>query len=168
MPRAATSVAISASTRPRVNAASARSRWPCDGSPWIASLRTPACASFFASLSAPCLRAAEHDRRARVLDDVGGTLHAVVAWTRPKRCVASVRASVVLGEDVADRVALVAPDEAVDVAVERGREQQGLAVLGRAVEERLHDREEAHVGHAVGFVDDDDLDLVEDDSRCAR
>ena len=69
----------------------------------------------------------------------------------------------VLGEDVADGIALVAPDKAVDGAVEGRGEQQGLAVVGRAVEELLHDWKEAHVGHAVGFVDDDDLHLVEHD-----
>ena len=36
-------------------------------------------------------------------------------------------------------------------------------VFGVRVEQALDDREEAHVGHAVGFVDDDDLDRVEAD-----
>ena len=51
--------------------------------------------------------------------------------------------------------------EHVDRAVERRREQQRLARLGRLVEQAPHLGQEAHVGHAVGFVDDDDLDVVE-------
>ena len=64
---------------------------------------------------------------------------------------------------MAHRVALVAAHERVDRAVERRREQQRLAGLRRRVEQALDHREEAHVGHAVGFVDDDDLDRVEAD-----
>ena len=48
-----------------------------------------------------------------------------------------------------------------DVAVERGREQDRLAVRRDEIEQLAHLRQEAHVGHAVGFVDDDDLDTVE-------
>ena len=73
------------------------------------------------------------------------------------------RGLVGLGEQVARRVALVALHEPVDRAVERGREQQRLAVRRRAVEQLLHRGQEAHVGHAVGLVDDDHLDLVEVD-----
>ena len=58
-------------------------------------------------------------------------------------------------------VALVVAREHGDVAVEGGGEEQGLAVVRGAVEEALHPRQEAHVGHAVGLVDDDDFDLVE-------
>ena len=54
--------------------------------------------------------------------------------------------------------------EHVDVAVERGREQQRLAVDSGVMVEQAPDLgQEAHVGHAVGFVDHDDLDLVEVD-----
>jgi hypothetical protein len=64
---------------------------------------------------------------------------------------------------VAHRVALVAANERVDRAVERRREQQRLTGLRRGVEQALHHGQEAHVGHAVGFVDDHDLDRVEAD-----
>ena len=64
---------------------------------------------------------------------------------------------------MAHRVALVAAHERVDRTVEGGREQQGLARFRCAVEQALHDGQEAHVGHAVGFVDDDHLDRVEVD-----
>ena len=68
-----------------------------------------------------------------------------------------------------DRCPLVPPDELVDVAVEGGREQQGLAVGPDLVEDRLHLRQEAHVGHAVRFVDDDDRHVGQPDrSRAIR
>ena len=64
---------------------------------------------------------------------------------------------------VADRVALVAAGDDADVAVERGREEDGLALLGGGVEDAAHRGQEAHVGHPVGFVDHDDLDHAEVD-----
>ncbi len=70
-----------------------------------------------------------------------------------------------VGLDFADlvthRVVLVLAGERTDVAVEGRREEDRLAVLGDQVEELAHLRQESHVGHAVGFVDDDDLDAVE-------
>ena len=68
-----------------------------------------------------------------------------------------------LGKEVAGRITLVALHEAVDRAVERRREQQRLAGRRGAVEQLLDRGQEAHVGHAVGLVDDDQLDLVEVD-----
>ena len=62
---------------------------------------------------------------------------------------------------VAHRVVLVAVGDDLDVAVEGGREEDGLALLGRGVEQALHRGQEAHVGHAVGLVDHDQVDLVE-------
>jgi hypothetical protein len=64
---------------------------------------------------------------------------------------------------VAHRVVLVALDQHVDVAVEGGREQDRAPVVGALVEESLHLGQEAHVGHAVGLVEDDDVDAVEAD-----
>ena len=64
---------------------------------------------------------------------------------------------------MADGVLLVLPHQRVDRAVERRREQQRLAGGGRLVEQATNLGEEAHVGHAVGFVDDDDLDRGEVD-----
>ena len=62
---------------------------------------------------------------------------------------------------MADRVALVVAHDRVDRAVERGGEQQRLAVARRLVEQLAHGGEEAHVGHAVGLVEHDDLDRAE-------
>ena len=52
-------------------------------------------------------------------------------------------------------VALVAVDQALDAAVERGREQQRLVGLADVAQHPLDLGQEAHVGHPVGLVDDD-------------
>ena len=65
------------------------------------------------------------------------------------------------GDLVARRVALVAAHEHVHRTVERRREQQRLAVGPGLVEQPADLGEEAHVGHAVGLVDDDDRHVVE-------
>ena len=59
------------------------------------------------------------------------------------------------------RVVLVPLDQHVDVAVEGGREQQCVSIARRLVEDALDRRQEAHVGHSVGFVDDRDLDVAQ-------
>ena len=60
-----------------------------------------------------------------------------------------------------DGVGLVAADQHVDVAVERGGEQHRLALRVGLVEQAAHLGQEAHVGHAVGLVDHDEVDVVE-------
>ena len=60
---------------------------------------------------------------------------------------------------VEDRIVLVAPDERVDHAVEGGREQQRLVPPVDVAEDPLDLGQEAHVGHAVGLVDDDVVDV---------
>ena len=64
---------------------------------------------------------------------------------------------------VPHRFALVGADELLDVAVERGREQQRLAIGPDLVEDAVDLGKEAHVGHAVGLVHHHDVDLVEAD-----
>ena len=56
--------------------------------------------------------------------------------------------------------------ELLDLAGERGGEQQVLALRGRGQErhDALDVRDEAHVEHAVGFVEDEDLDLSQVDA----
>ena len=62
---------------------------------------------------------------------------------------------------VGDRVVEVTLDEYIHAVVERGREQQALAVLGCLVHEALYRREEAEVSHVVGLVEHGDEHLVE-------
>ncbi len=65
--------------------------------------------------------------------------------------------SAVLALDlVPDRLSEVAVHDRLHVTVERRREQQDLPLVRHAVEELGDLRHEAHVGHAVGLVDDDD------------
>ena len=59
----------------------------------------------------------------------------------------------VAGDIMAGRGVLIVPDEFLDGALERGREQHGLAVAPRAVDEPAHARKESHVGHAIRLVD---------------
>ncbi len=57
------------------------------------------------------------------------------------------------------RIAHELARERLDLIGERGREQQRLAILLRQrVEDALHLRQEAHVEHAVGLVENEDLD----------
>jgi hypothetical protein len=65
------------------------------------------------------------------------------------------------GNLVVHRVVLVAAHERAYLAVERRREQQCLRLAVDLLEDALDLRQEAHVGHLVGFVDDDHLDLRE-------
>ncbi len=109
-------------------------------------------------------RPGEHDRAARGVDDVGRVLHPVAVLNEPE---------VMPGIDglrldrtgiVAHRVLLVVTAQHGDVPVERGREQQGLALACGAIEDAAHRRQEAHVGHPVCLVDDDDVDGAEVDA----
>ncbi len=52
----------------------------------------------------------------------------------------------------------VALHEDVDAVVERGGEEHPLALARGLVEQPLHGRQEAEVGHVVGLVEDRDLD----------
>ena len=65
------------------------------------------------------------------------------------------------GHLVEDRVGQVALDQAVDGAVERGREQQRLVRLLEAAQHPLDLGHEAHVRHAVGLVEHQRLELVD-------
>ena len=52
------------------------------------------------------------------------------------------------------RIALVPADQGPDHAIQSGREQQGLVLLFCPTQDPLDLGHEAHVGHAVGFVND--------------
>ena len=65
------------------------------------------------------------------------------------------------GDLVVHGVVLVALDQPVDDAVEGGGEQQRLVLVVDVAEQPLDLGQEAHVGHAVGFVDHDELEAAE-------
>ena len=62
---------------------------------------------------------------------------------------------------VDDRIALHRRGQGGDRTVERGAEQQHLALATGAFEDPSDCREESHVGHAIRLVDDDRGDIVE-------
>ena len=69
---------------------------------------------------------------------------------------------------VRDGLVQVSLDEHADALVERGGEQHPLPVLGGLVEDAAHHRQEAHVGHVVGLVDDRDRHGREVDGALAH
>ncbi len=107
--------------------------------------------------------AAEHDRRAFGVDHLGGAGEPVARVHRLEPVLRVHGVGLLARHLVAHRVALVAAGDDADVAVERGGEEHRLALLRGGVEDPAHRGEEAHVGHAVGLVDDDDLDHAEVD-----
>ena len=90
------------------------------------------------------------------------------AAARPRRSTAHALPAIldvgllgIADEIVAHRLVLVAANELVDITVEGGGEEHGLALLRHHVEQ-LHDLgQEAQIGHAIGLVDHGDLDTVE-------
>src|SRR5918992_1142760 len=63
----------------------------------------------------------------------------------------------------ARRIAGVAVRELADLAVERGREEHRLPLAWHPAQESLHLRLEAHVQHAIGFVQHEEPDVRERD-----
>ena len=55
-----------------------------------------------------------------------------------------------------------------DGTVQRGREEQGLARLRRAVDDHVDVVDEPHVEHAVGFVQDEGVHGREIDAACLQ
>ncbi|MDR9095843.1 hypothetical protein FEP46_05607 [Burkholderia multivorans] len=62
------------------------------------------------------------------------------------------------------RILQQAARQRTDLAVERGREQHRLARLGRCLDDRFDVFDEAHVEHAVGFVEHEHLQLGQVDA----
>ncbi len=162
MPRAATSVATSTWARPVEKRAEG---------PFPLGLRPVAVDGLGRHVEATellgqpvgtVLGAGEHDRRPVAPDHVGGDGDALVALGPPEHVTVDGGVDVEL-DAVAGGVALVAADQGVDVAVEGGGEEQRLALRHDLVEQPLHLGQEAHVGHAVGLVEHDDVDPVEAD-----
>ena len=67
-----------------------------------------------------------------------------------------------------DRIGQELVGEALDLRRHGGREEQRLAGEGEDLADALDVRDEAHVEHAVGLVDDEDLDAAEQDLAAAR
>ena len=94
-------------------------------------------------------------------DELGGDARTLRTVDPPEQVVRTPAVGLGGAGVVANRVTLVVAGENFDGAVEGRREQHRLAAVGRLVEQAAHLGKESHVGHAVGFVDHHDLDLLE-------
>jgi hypothetical protein len=106
-------------------------------------------------------RAAEHDRGAGRRNELGDDRRALGSVDAPEHVVRAPAVGLGAARLVVGRVVLVITRQHLDRTVERCREQQRLARLGSLVEQAPDLGKESHVGHAVGLVDDDHLDVVE-------
>ena len=164
MPRAATSVATSVSTRPASNEASAFSRWRWDLSPCMATashaVRSRALRT---SRSAPRLVRTNTSVRSRSSDCSSPTsaLRRSSRSTARKRCSMSVDALLGRRVLVAHGVARVELGDPAGLAVERGGEEQRLALRRALGDDPVDGRAEAHVEHPVGLVEHERLHVVE-------
>ena len=122
---------------------------------------TPSRLSCETSLSAPRLVRTNTIVRDTPSEIAASTLMRSSSCTFKKRCSMSSTSCFLRHDLVHHRVVHVAAHQHVDLAVERGREQQRLTVVRDLAHDPFDLRQEAHVGHAVGLVDDEDADLVE-------
>ena len=106
---------------------------------------------------------AHEDERALVLARDGRRdLHLVHLVHEQERVVHLVDGHVVGHDLVLDRIVQVTLHQPVDRAVERRGEEHRLRLGFDLVEQLLHLRQEAHVDHAVGLVEHEHLDLLQD------
>ena len=97
--------------------------------------------------------ATEDDRGPGCTDCLCSHLNAFVAVHGPEHVGGGGYVGGLVANLVSDRIGLVVPGELGYVAIQGGREQHGLALFGGLVQESTDGRHEAHVSHAVGFVE---------------
>ena len=102
-------------------------------------------------------RLAEQDAGAKRAEERGAGPHTVVPFHLAEGVLRRSEGEALRADLVSNRVALVLAHEADDVAAEGRREEHRLAFARGHVEDLAHRREEAHVGHAVGLVDDHEV-----------
>ena len=105
----------------------------------------------------------EDDRRPHGSQGVGEQRGPLGARHRPEDVLGRHDVGGVDRDLVTDRIVLVLANESSDVTVESGGEQHGLATTGGEVEDASDGRHETHIGHAIGLVEHDALDLGEPD-----
>ena len=105
--------------------------------------------------------AGEHDRAAKGGGDRCAKRNAFRAGKLPEVVGHLVEIGGGFTDLVTHGIGLVGLRELGDLAIECRRIEHGLWVVAGLIEQSLHRRHESHVGHAVGLVDDDVLDLGE-------
>ena len=168
MPRAATSVATKACTRPLAKSASARVRWLCLRPPWIAAAWMPALPSCLASRSDLCRVRQKTMARPHCAYGLCGDPRAVDRGYVPEHVMGRGDVRGLRSDLVTDGILLVVAGELGHVAVEGRGEQHGLALAYRLVEQPANGGHEAHVGHSVGLVEHDPGRLPRGSRRLGR
>ncbi len=160
MPRAATSVATRTWICPLFTLRRARSRWAWVRSPCRGTAEMPRSSSWRARRSAPCLVRVKMIARSYSAMMSAVILGALVARHAPE-VVVHVAGRLFAHDVVNDGVVGEFLDERLDVGTHGGREQHDVAVAWRGAHDASNGGQEAHVGHAVGFVDDHRRDVRE-------
>ena len=158
---------------PLRKAASARSRWFCDLLPWIASAAMPARTRLRTTLSAPCLVRVKISARSTVScrstsTSVASLCRAIDADDRAARSCSTVVATGVTS--TRHRIAQHVRGQIGD-RPRHGRGEHQRLPLRRQLRDDFPDVvDEAHVEHAVGFVEHEELDAARDRSAllCTR
>ena len=105
--------------------------------------------------------AAEHDGLAMRANLVRCQCHLFGAVDAHEPMLHTRHVGLALANLMSYRVVLVAIGEDLHLFAKRCREQHRLAIAVGLVEDALDDRQEAHIGHAVGLVDNGIADLIE-------
>ena len=104
---------------------------------------------------------AEDDGRPGGSHGFGGQVHSGGLVDRPEEMGRRSDVGRFVADLVTHRIVLVVAGQLGNVTVQRRRKQHGLAVVGRLVEQASDGGHEAHVGHPVGLVEDDPIDVAE-------
>ena len=165
-PRDATSVATRIGTRPSLKSFSARTRCPWLLLPWIA-VATGAVA-FFELLDEAVravLRAREDERLldSPASDQVAEELALALPIDRDDDLANQLDHGVAARDLDLGMVVQQPGRETANLVRERGAEQQVLPLGREQVDDLADIADEAHVEHAIGFVQDQDLDVAEVD-----
>ena len=107
--------------------------------------------------------ATEDDGRAHLGHDVGEDVESIIALDRPEEVIDVALCVFIARHVVACRVGLIARGQRFDLFAHGGGEQENLSIRLRLLDDAAYARHEAHVGHPVGLIDDEQLDVGEID-----
>ena len=161
MPRAATSVA----TRARGIAVGERGQGPFTLALGAVAVNDdcvdPRLAELPCDPIGPALGATEDKRTAVLADEACREFDSIGAIGSPEEVRHCARARFVGHHIVTGRVVLIAVDDGFHFVADGGREQEHLTLGRRLVEQPTYRREKAHVGHPVGFVEDNSANVAQ-------